>query len=42
MNFYAFLNCTKFAIEKSAVGSLYKENKVKPCLTKHLLNMFKL
>ena len=42
MDFYALRNCTKFAIEKSTVGSFYKGNKFKPCLTKHLLNMFKL
>ena len=42
MNFYALRNCTKFAIEKSTAGSFYKENKFKPCLTKHLLNIFKL
>ena len=42
MDFYALGNCAKFAIEKSTVGSLYKVNKFKPCLTKHLLNMFKL
>ena len=42
MNFYALRNCTKFAIEKNTVGSFYKRNKFKPCLTKHVLNMFKL
>ena len=42
MDFYALRNCTKFAIEKLTVGSFYKGNKFKPCLSKHLLNMFKL
>ena len=42
MNFYELRNCTKFAIEKNTVASFYKRNKFKPCLTKHLLNMFKL
>ena len=42
MNFYALRNCTKFAIEKNTVGSFYKRNKFKPCLTKHLLNLCKL
>ena len=42
MNFYVLRNCTKFAIEKSTVGSFYKRNKFKPCFTKHLLNLCKL
>ena len=40
MDFYALRNCTKFAIEKRTVGSFYRGNKFKPCLTKHLFNMF--
>ena len=35
-------NCTKFSIDKSTVSSFYKEDKFIPCLTKQLLNMFKL
>ena len=42
MNFYALRSSTKFAIEKITVGSFYKDIKCKPCLTKHLLNTFKL
>ena len=42
MKFYVLRNCTKFAIEKSTVGSFYKRNKFKPCFTKHLLNLCKL
>ena len=40
MNLNTLRNCTKFSIAKSTVGSSYKENKFKPCLTKQLLNMF--
>ena len=42
MNFNILYDCTKFAINKSTVGSFFKEYKFKPCLTKQLLNMFKL
>ena len=42
MNFYALRSSTKFAIEKITVGNFYKDIKCKPCLTKHLLNMFEL
>ena len=42
MNFYALCSSTKFAIEKSTVGSFYKNVKCKPWSTKHLLNVFKL
>ena len=33
-------NCNKFALDKSTVSILNKENKFKPCLTEQLLNMF--
>ena len=42
MNFNTLRNCTKFAVEKSTVGSFYKENKFKPCLIWRLLNMFQM
>ena len=29
-------------LKKTSVSSFYKENNFKPCLTKQLLNMFKL
>ena len=42
MNFKTLDNCTKFTVKKKTVGSFYKENKLKPCLLKQLLNIFKL
>ena len=36
MDFYALRSSTKFAIEKSTVGSFYKDIKCKPCLTKQV------
>lgn len=42
MNLNTLRNLTKFSIAKSTVGSSYKESKFKPCLTKQLLNKFKL
>ena len=42
MNFNILNDCTKFAINKSTLGSFFKEYKFKPYLTKQLLNMFKL
>ena len=41
MNLNMFLTCAEFEV-KISVSSFYKENNFKPCLTKQLLNMFKL
>ena len=32
----------EFVVKRTPVSSFYKENNFKPCLTKQLLNMFKL
>ena len=37
-----FLPCAEFEVKKTSASSFYKENNFKPCLTKQLLNMFKL
>ena len=37
-----FLICAEFQVKKTSVSSFYKETNFKPCLTKQLLNMFKL
>ena len=37
-----FLICAEFEVKKASISSFYKENNFKPCLTKQLLNMFKL
>lgn len=42
MDFNILCDCPKFAINKSTVGSFFKEHRFKTCLTKQLLNMFKL
>ena len=39
---HVFLICAEFEVKKTSVSSSYKENNFKPCLTKQLLNMFKL
>ena len=39
---HVFLICAKFEVKKTSVSNFYKENNFKPCLTKQLLNMFKL
>ena len=39
---YVFLICAEFELKKTSVNSCYKENNFKPCLTKQLLNTFKL
>ena len=39
---HVFLICAEFEGKKHSVSSFYKENNFKPCLTKQLLNMFKL
>ena len=39
---HVFLICAEFEVKKTSVSSFYKENNFKPCLTKQLLNMFKL
>ena len=39
---HIFLICAEFEMKKTSVHSFYKENNFKPCLTKQLLNMFKL
>ena len=37
------LICAEFVVKKkTSVNNFYKENNFKPCLTKQLLNMFKL
>ena len=38
---HVFLICAEFEA-KTSVSSFYKEKNFKPCLTKQLLNMFKL
>ena len=38
---HVFLICTEFEVKKT-LSSFYKENNFKPCLTKQLLNVFKL
>ena len=38
---HVFLICAEFEV-KASISSFYKENNFKPCLTKQLLNMFKL
>ena len=42
MNLNMFFNFCWIWSKKTAVSSFYKENNFKPCLTKQLLNMFKL
>ena len=42
MKFNMFLICTKFAIPLSQLEAFMKERKFKLCLTKQLLNVFKL
>ena len=42
MKLNTFLLCAEFEVKKTSVSSFYKENNFKPCLTKQLLNMFKL
>ena len=42
MNLNMFLICAEFEVKKTSVSSFSKENNFKPCLTKQLLNMFKL
>ena len=37
-----FFNLRWICSQKTPVNSFYKENNFKPCLTKQLLNMFKL
>ena len=39
---HVFIICAEFEVKKKLVSSFYKENNFKPCLTKQLLNMFKL
>ena len=39
---FFFNLCWIWSKEKTSVSSFYKENNFKPCLTKQLLNMFKL
>ena len=40
---HVFLICAEFEVRKHQyLSSFYKENNFKPCLTKQLLNMFKL
>ena len=39
---HVFLICAEFEVKKTSISSFYKENNFKPCLTKQLLNMFKL
>ena len=40
---HVFLICAEFEVKKkTSVSSFYEENNFKPCLTKQLLNMFKL
>ena len=46
MNLNKFLICAEFEVKKTSVSSFYKncfyKNNFKLCLTKQLLNMFKL
>ena len=42
MNLNMFFNLCWIWGKKTSVSSFYKENNFKPCLTKQLLNMFKL
>ena len=43
MNLHMFFNfCWIWSKKKTSVSSFYKENNFKPCLTKQILNMFKL
>ena len=37
-----FLICAEFEVKKTSLSSFYKENNLKLCLTKQLLNMFEL
>ena len=39
---HVFLICAEFEVKKKSVSSFYNESNFKPCLTKQLLNMFKL
>ena len=39
---HVFLICAEFEVKKASISSFYKENNFKPCLTKQLLNIFKL
>ena len=41
-NLHMFFNLRWISSQKTSVSSFYKENNFKPCLTKQLLNMFKL
>ena len=41
-NSTCFVICTKFAINLSQLAAFMEERKFKPCLTKKLLNTFKL
>ena len=42
MNFNMFFNLCWIWSKKASISSFYKEKNFKPCLTKQLLNMFKL
>ena len=42
LNLNMFFNLCWISSKKTSVSSFYKENNFKPCLTKQLLNMFKL
>ena len=39
---HVFLICAEFEVKKTSASTFHKENNFKPCLTKQLLNMFKL
>ena len=39
---HVLLICAEFEVKKTSASSFYKENNFKPCLTKQLLNMYKL
>ena len=39
---HVFLICAEFEVKKTSVRSFYKENNLKPCLAKQILNKFKL
>ena len=39
---HVLLICVEFEVKKTSVSSFYKEDSFKRCLTKQLLNMFKL
>ena len=42
MNLNMFFNLCWIWSKKTSASSFYKENNLKPCLTKELLNMFRL